>query len=125
MSHKQRVHKKKFECGHKGLGKYCHRCEDVKAGRIVGGKMKKAEDGSQVAVVEKPKEYWNRAKCPFCGGSRVKKNDINAFSDLKAFEYTCTSFECGKSFDSDQVKEYEQVEARPRQVGPINRRLTD
>lgn len=125
MAHKRRIQTNKFECGHHGLGKYCHRCRDEKAGKPVGVKMKKAEDGSQVAVIEQPKKYWNRAKCPFCGGSRVKKNDINVMSDIKAFEYLCTSYECGKSFNSEQVKEYEKVEVRPRQEGPINRRLTD
>ena len=125
MSHKRRIRKKKFECGHKGFGKYCHRCQDEKTGKPVGVKTKKAEVGGQPAVMEQPKKYWNRAKCPYCGGSRVKKNEINALSRLETYEYVCTSFECGKSFNSDQVKEYEEVEVRPRQEGPINRRLTD
>lgn len=117
MSHKSRIRKKKFPCGHQGLGKYCHRCEDEKAGRLKVSQPRRTEASSaeQPVAAERPKEYWNRAKCPFCGGTRVKKNDLNVFSDMKAFEYTCTSYECGKSFNSDQVKEYERVEAKPRQ----------
>lgn len=30
MSHRPRLHKKHFQtCGHKGFGKYCHRCSDL------------------------------------------------------------------------------------------------
>lgn len=118
MSHKSRIRKKKFECGHEGLGKFCHRCAEEKAGRLQAKRRSTTEEGAggggSAPAAEAPKKFWNRAKCPHCGGSRVKKNDLNVFSDMKAFEYTCTSYECGKSFNSDQVKEYEQVEAKPR-----------
>ena len=53
------------------------------------------------------------------------KNDINVFSDNNAKEYRCTSFECGKEFNSEQVKEYEKVEAVERARTPYNPRLTD
>ena len=76
--------------------------------------------------IDQQKKYWNRAKCPYCGGNRVKKNSINAFSDNNAKEYRCTSFECGKQFNSEQVKEYEQVEVKERGPRPeYNPRLTD
>lgn len=31
MSHRSRLHRKRFVCGHRGYGKYCHRCADRKA----------------------------------------------------------------------------------------------
>ena len=127
MAHKRRRQKQKFECTHVGFGKFCHRCKDEAAGRIKPKKVVVQEDGSKVetSAAEAPKKYWNRAKCPFCGGSRVKKNDINAFSANDAKEYRCTSFECGKEFNSDQVKEYEKIEAVERARTPYNPRLTD
>jgi hypothetical protein len=127
MAHKRRRQKQKFECTHVAFGKFCHRCKDEAAGRIKPKKMVTQEDGSTVeqAVAEAPKKYWQRAKCPYCGGSRVKKNDINVFSANDAKEYRCTSFECGKEFNSDQVKEYEKVEAVERPRTPYNPRLTD
>ena len=127
MSHKRRRQHQKFECTHVGFGKYCHRCKDEAAGRIKPKKIVTQEDGSKVEQVagEAPKKYWMRAKCPYCGGSRVKKNDINVFSDNNAKEYRCTSFECGKEFNSEQVKEYEKVEAVERARTPYNPRLTD
>jgi hypothetical protein len=128
MSHKRRRQKQKFECTHVGLGKYCHRCKDEAAGRIKPKKVVVNQDGSQSEVVatEAPKKYWQKAKCPYCGGNRVKKNDMNVFSDNNAKEYRCTSFECGKEFNSEQVKEYEQVEVKERGPRPeYNPRLTD
>jgi hypothetical protein len=127
MAHKRRRQKQKFECTHVGFGKFCHRCKDEAAGRIKPKKIVVQEDGSKVetTAAEAPKKFWNRAKCPFCGGNRVKKNDINAFSANDAKEYRCTSFECGKEFNSDQVKEYEKIEAVERPRTPYNPRLTD
>lgn len=29
MSHRSRKHRKRFACGHRGFGKYCHRCADA------------------------------------------------------------------------------------------------
>ena len=128
MSHKRRRQRQKFDCTHVAFGKYCHRCKDEAAGKIKPKKIVQNQDGSTTAtaVAEAPKKYWQRAKCPYCGGSRVKKNDINAFSDNAAKEYRCTSFECGKQFNSEQVKEYEQVEVKERGPRPeYNPRLTD
>jgi len=127
MSHKRRRQRNKFECTHVAFGKYCHRCKDEAAGRIKPKKIVTQDDGSKVeqSATEAPKKYWQRAKCPYCGGSRVKKNDINAFSANDAKEYRCTSFECGKEFNSDQVKEYEKIEAVERPRTPYNPRLTD
>lgn len=115
MAHKSRRQRNNFECRHKGFGKYCHFCKDLQAGKKVGIKIPKK--GEKVdAATGKPEEprYWNRAKCPFCGSSRVKKNDLNVLSALDAKEYTCGDFNCGKQFDSDQVKEYDKVEVKPR-----------
>ncbi len=128
MAHRSRRQMQKFQCTHKGFGKYCHFCKDVAAGKPVGRKTKKdANTGEQVEVAAPavPKT-WKRAKCPYCGGNRVKKNEINAFSANDAKEYRCTSFECKKQFNSDQVKEYEEVEAKENK-GPVERwnRLTD
>ena len=41
-------------------------------------------------------------------------------------EFRCTAYECGKEFNSDQVKEYDKVEVQER-TGPreYNPRLTD
>ena len=127
MAHKRRRQKQKFECTHVAFGKYCHRCKDEAAGRIKPKKVVVQEDGSKLetSAAEAPKKYWNRAKCPYCGGNRVKKNDINAFIANDAKEYRCTSFECGKEFNSDQVKEYEKIEAVERPRTPYNPRLTD
>lgn len=125
MAHKRRRQKQHFECKHVGLGKYCHRCKDEAAGRIKPKKLVVNEEGQTVLATEAPKKYWQRAKCPFCGGNRVKKNDMNAFSDMNAKEYRCTSFECGKEFNSEQVKEYEKVEVTERARTPYNPRLTD
>ena len=127
MTHKIRQQRQKFECTHVGFGKYCHRCKDEAAGRIKPKKIVQEADGStsEVAATEAPKKYWQRAKCPYCGGSRVKKNDINAFSANDAKEYRCTSFECGKEFNSEQVKEYEKVEAVDKPKVPWSNRLTD
>jgi len=127
MAHRSRMQRNKFSgCSHRGLGKYCHLCKDLAAGKPVGRKMTKNTEGQDVAVVEVKPKFWKRAKCPYCGGSRVKKNDINAFSMNDAFEYRCTAFECGKQFNSEQVKEYEDVEVKERK-GPVERwnRLTD
>jgi hypothetical protein len=125
MTHKRRMQKQKWECGHRGLGKYCHRCKDEAAGRIKPKKIVIDEAGQKVDAAEAPKKYWKRAKCPYCGQNRVKKNDINAFSANDAKEYRCTSYECGKEFNSDQVKEYEMVEVVDRPRTPYNPRLTD
>ena len=102
MTHKIRQQRQKFECTHVGFGKYCHRCKDEAAGRIKPKKIVQEADGSksEVAATEAPKKYWKRAKCPYCGSNRVKKNDMNVFSDNNAKEYRCTSFECGKEFRS-------------------------
>ena len=125
MTHKVRQERRKFECGHKAFGKYCHFCKDIAAGRVTPKKMVTDEvTGQQVAAEAKPK-YWQKAKCPYCGGTRVKKQEINAFSANEAKEYKCTSFECGKEFNSEQVKEYEQVEVKERLKTPYNPRLTD
>ncbi len=132
MAKGSRKQKNKWECGHKAFGKYCHYCKDVAAGRVQRSKkvLKAAEEAgvnAATATAEqlKPKT-WKRAKCPYCGGSRVKKNEINAFSDNAAKEFKCTSFECGKSFNSEQVKEYEEVEVKERKrVGGDPRKLTD
>ena len=125
MAHKVRMERRKFECTHKGYGKFCHYCKEAAAGRVTIKKMVTDEvTGQKVVEAAKPK-YWQKAKCPFCGGSRVKKNDMNAFSAVDAKEYRCTSFECGKQFNSEQVKEYEQVEVKERLKTPYNPRLTD
>ena len=124
MAHRSRLEVHKFECGHRGLGKYCHFCKDIKAGRATPRKKtEKNEEGQVVAVVEK--KYWQKAKCPFCNGNRVKKNEMNAFSPTDMKEYRCTSFECGKQFNTEQVKEFEQVEVVDRPRTPYNPRLTD
>lgn len=125
MAHKRRRQRQKFECTHVAFGKFCHRCKDEAAGRIKPKKVVVNDSGETVAATAAPKKYWDRAKCPFCGGSRVKKNDINAFSDSAAKEYRCTSFECGKEFNSEQVKEYEKIEVVERARTPYNPRLTD
>lgn len=133
MSHKRRRQKIKFQdCGHTGFGKYCHFCKQIAAGKAKPRAAKPSESeqaaaaatGTQLAG-EQPKKYWQRAKCPYCGGNRVRKNDINVFSDNNAKEYRCTSYECGKEFNSEQVKEYEKVEAVERPKVPYNPRLTD
>ncbi|MBI2933898.1 MAG: hypothetical protein HYY16_19815 [Planctomycetes bacterium] len=119
--------KQRWECGHRGFGKYCHYCKDVAAGRVAKRQRTAEGAGEPGAPVEmaKPKT-WKRAKCPFCGGSRVKKNEINVFSPVDVKEYACTSWDCGKQFNSEQVKEYEEVEVRERKkVGGDPRRLTD
>ncbi len=86
----------------------------------------KQPSAQPIGAAEAPKKYWQRAKCPYCGGNRVKKNDMNVFSDNNAKEYRCTSFECGKQFNSEQVKEYEDVEVKERGPRPeYNPRLTD
>ena len=126
MVHKTRRQRNKFECTHVGFGKYCHRCKDEAAGRIKPKKKEVVDETGAKVDAEAPKKYWNRAKCPYCSGNRVKKNEINAFSDNDVKEYRCTSYECGKEFNSEQVKEYEKVEAKER--GPrveYNPRLTD
>ena len=127
MAHKRRRQRNTFEdCQHVGFGTFCHRCKDEKAGRIKPKKIVKNETGDEVSATAAPKKYWNRAKCPFCNGSRVKKNEMNAFSDLDTKEFRCTSYECGKEFNSEQVKEYEKIEVQER-TGPreYNPRLTD
>ena len=50
MTHKRRVQTNKFECGHKGLGKYCHRCKDEKAGKLTP--RKRARTWAAVIVVK-------------------------------------------------------------------------
>ena len=127
MAHKSRRQRQQFDCKHVAFGKYCHRCKDEAAGKIKPKKMVVNESGEKVAVsvAEAPKKYWQKAKCPYCGGSRVKKNEINAFSANDTKEYRCTSFECGKQFNSEQVKEYEQVEVKDTPRTPYNPRLTD
>ncbi len=125
MAHKRRRQKQKFECQHVAFGKFCHRCKDEKLGRIKPKKTVVNEAGETVSAEAPAKKYWNRAKCPFCGGSRVKKNEINAFSPIDAKEYRCTSFECGKEFNSEQVKEYEKIEVKERVQRDYNPRLTD
>ena len=129
MAHKRRRQVQKFECTHRGFGKYCHRCKDEAAGKIKPKKVvAKLPEGAEVTAEQaaaSPKKYWKKAKCPYCDGNRVKKNEINAFSANDAKEYRCTSFECGKSFNSEQVKEYEQVEVVDRPKVPYNPRLTD
>jgi DNA-directed RNA polymerase subunit RPC12/RpoP len=132
MAHKRRRQRQKFECTHRGFGKFCHRCKDEAAGRIKPKKVVQqvqSVDATGAATVsaatDAPKKYWKRAKCPYCGGNRVKKNEINVFSDNNAKEYRCTSYECGKEFNSEHVKEYEQVEVVDRPKVPYNPRLTD
>lgn len=128
MGHRSRRQRNKFECGHVGFGKYCHTCRDLAAGRITLKKKSAGGEGggdAGTATLEAKPKYWQRAKCPFCGGTRVKKNDINAFSPIDAKEYRCTAFNCGKQFNSEQVKEYEQVEVVDRPKVPYNPRLTD
>jgi len=134
MSHKRRQQKNKFQdCGHIAFGKYCHFCKQIAQGKAKPRKVKSEGDMAEAAAASTgtataasaEKKYWNRAKCPYCGGNRVKKNSINAFSDNNAKEYRCTSFECGKEFNSDQVKEYEKVEAVDKPKVPWSNRLTD
>lgn len=119
MSHRSRRQKHVFECcGRKGFGKFCHFCKDVARGKPVGRKKQAA--GARGGTGGEPK-YWERAKCPFCGGTRVKKNEINVFSALDAMEFTCMSDTCGKQFNSEHVKEYEKVEVKPRSARPMER----
>lgn len=33
MSHRSRKHKKRFACGHRGFGRYCHYCEQLAAAK--------------------------------------------------------------------------------------------
>jgi len=129
MAKGTRKQKNKWECGHKAFGKYCHYCKDIAAGRVV--KRQRTDAAAADGAAGMPelvpvKKTWKRAKCPFCGGSRVKKNDINVFSDINAKEFTCGAWECGKKFNSEQVKEYEEVEVvEKKRVGGDPRRLTD
>ena len=134
MSHKRRRQKNKFQdCGHIAFGKYCHFCKQIAQGKAKPRKPKTEGEAAEAAAAatgtqtaaNAEKKFWKRAKCPFCGGNRVKKNNINVFSDNNAKEYRCTSFECGKEFNSDQVKEYEQVEAVDKPKVPWSNRLTD
>ena len=78
MTHKIRQQRQKFECTHVGFGKFCHRCKDEAAGRIKPKKIVQEADGSksEVAATEAPKKYWQRAKCPYCGGNRVLRGSI-------------------------------------------------
>lgn len=134
MSHKRRRQKNKFQdCSHVAFGKYCHFCKQIAQGKAKPRKPKAESETAEAAAAatgtqtaaNAEKKYWNRAKCPYCGGNRVKKNSINAFSDNNAKEYRCTSFECGKEFNSEQVKEYEKVEAVDKPKVPWSNRLTD
>ena len=134
MSHKRRRQRNKFQdCGHTAFGKYCHFCKQIAQGKAKPRKPKAESEQAEAAAAatgtqtaaNAEKKYWNRAKCPYCGGNRVKKNSINAFSDNNAKEYRCTSFECGKEFNSEQVKEYEKVEAVDKPKVPWSNRLTD
>lgn len=112
MAHKRRRQRNRWECGHQGLGKYCHFCKDKQAGRPVGIKKKRAAragTGSGGAP-EGRVRIWKRARCPFCKGSRVKKNDLNVMSALDAKEFTCKEFKCGKEFNEDQVKAWDEIQ---------------
>ena len=116
MSHKRRRQKNKFqECGHTAFGKYCHFCKQIAQGKAKPRKIKSEGDMAEAAA----------ASTGTATAASVKKNSINAFSDNNAKEYRCTSFECGKEFNSEQVKEYEKVEAVDKPKVPWSNRLTD
>lgn len=115
MAHRPRKQRNQFpECGHKGFGKFCHTCRNEKLGRNMKPRVKASAGGGAAGGKTEEKRYRQKAKCPYCGSSRVRKNDLNVMSALDAYEYTCHEFTCGKSFNSDQVKEYDQVEVKPR-----------
>jgi len=42
MSRRSRKHKKRFDCGHRGFGQYCHYCADRKKRRLAAKAEKKA-----------------------------------------------------------------------------------
>lgn len=116
MAHKRRRQRQHWECGHSGFGKFCHFCRDKQAGKPVG--IKKARKGKAGGnrpgeTPAKPKT-WKRARCPFCNGTRVKRNDFNVMSAVDAKEYSCKEFACGKEFNEEQVKTWDEVEVSGR-----------
>ncbi len=114
MAHKIRQQVQTWECGHSGFGKHCHFCKDKQAGKPVG--IKKARKGGrpgETGEAAKPR-VWKRARCPFCNGTRVKRNDFNVMTALDAKEYSCKAFGCGKEFNENQVKMWDEIQVAGR-----------
>jgi len=40
MGNKSRTQTKKFDCGHRGYGQYCHVCADIKSGILIKTEQK-------------------------------------------------------------------------------------
>jgi len=43
MSHRSRKHKKRFACGHRGFGQYCHRCANHQVRKRAKTDLKKSQ----------------------------------------------------------------------------------
>lgn len=113
MGHRRRRQKQQFKCGHRGFGRYCHFCRDREAGKPVG--IKKRRSGSGRSGDESvPVRKWKRARCPYCNGTRVKKNDLNVMSAFDAKEFTCKERNCGKKFNEEDVRQWDEIEVPGR-----------
>ena len=44
----------------------------------------------------------------------MKKNHLNVMSALDAKEYSCKDFKCGKEFNEDKVKAWDEIEIAAR-----------
>ncbi len=91
--------KKKFECNHKGFGKYCHRCDNEK--NHPKAVTKPAVDANAVAAVatevaEKRKKA-ERTLCPKCKSFKITKRDFTELADMSKKEFVCR--ECKHEFD--------------------------
>lgn len=116
MGHRSRRQKQLFKCGHRGFGQFCHFCKDKEAGKPVGIKKKRRASGGASGADSEPvpMRKWKRARCPFCNGTRVKKNPINAMSSFDIKEFSCKERNCGKEFNEEQVTQWDEVEVPAR-----------
>ena len=54
MSYRPRKHKKRFRCGHRGFGQYCHCCADRQARQQVNRQARQQEK----QVAREAKQHW-------------------------------------------------------------------
>lgn len=91
--------KKKYECNHKGFGKFCHRCHNEKNNPKA---ITKAQvSATQVAVNAEAvalKRKAERTTCPKCKGFKLTRLNFTELADMSKKEFVCR--DCSFEFDA-------------------------
>lgn len=92
--------KKKFDCNHKGYGKFCHRCHNEKNNpkAITKSSTVAVETAAAAEVARENKKKAERTTCPKCKGFKLTRLNFNELIDMTKKEFICR--DCKHEFDA-------------------------